>query len=104
MSDHEAEFRLLMPFIVTTDYNGGTFDPSAYAAGWEMAALNARLGAAMHHQLPAPEVTIRRRNLPQAELVAMNHGLVMIERDMPDVDEDTRAEWAYVAFRPGTLP
>jgi hypothetical protein len=101
----EAEFGLRMPFVVTSD-NGGPFDASAYTAGWEMGALDARLDACVHHRLGPPTVVIRRENVPQAELVAMSYGMVLTEQHMELEDtenaDEVRAEWAACAFTWGT--
>jgi hypothetical protein len=101
----DGEFGLLMPFVVTSD-RGGPFDPVAYVCGWELGALDARLAAAKHHGLGCPEVVIHRENVPQASLVAMQHGMTMTEQHM-ELDEtenatEVRAEWAHVVFAWGT--
>lgn len=95
----EAEYELLMPFL-PVESKGGPYDDDAYCAGWEMAQLHARLKAARHHGLQPPAVTIRRANLDQADLIAMHVGAVLTEGfpDESDIDDVTRAEWAYVTF------
>lgn len=100
MSDNEYDY-IVMPFVVTTEM-GGPLDPKAYACGWEMGALSARLSAARHHGLGCPEVVIHRENVPQASLVAMQHGMTMEEKQMDLTEcanaDDVRAEWAHVVF------
>lgn len=102
MSAHEGHYEPIMRFVVTAD-NGGPLDSTAYVCGYEMGALDARLSAAKHHHLPAPEAMIHRENVPQADLVAMHYGMTMTERHMPldDIDnaDEVRAEWAHVVFK-----
>jgi hypothetical protein len=76
-----GEFGLLMPFVTVVS-RGGPHDDESYVAGYEMGQLDARLAAAGHHRLGCPEVVMQRANLPQAELIAMRHGMVAIEREM----------------------
>jgi hypothetical protein len=103
--DDQQEFALLMPFV-TTNSNGGPHDDESYVAGYEMGQLDARLAAAAHHGLGCPEVVIQRKNLPQAELIAMRHGMLANEQPMDltecaDSDE-VRSEWAHVVFTWGS--
>lgn len=100
----DGEYSLVMPFVVVNSVSG-PFDDDAYAAGWEMGKLDERLSAAVHHALGCPTVVILRQNLPQAELVAMKHGMTMEEIKSvpaPDLsDEDFEAvitQWAHVRF------
>lgn len=104
----DEEFEMLMPFVVVSSV-GGPFDDGAYTAGWEMGALDARLAAAKHHALGCPTVVLRRENVPQAELVAMKHGMVLAEIESVPSDEISDAhfeaavrEWAHVRFDWGT--
>lgn len=66
----EPEHELVMPFVAVHSA-GGVFNDLAYAAGWEMGALEAEL------RLDAPDtltIPVRATNGAQAELVAMRHG------------------------------
>jgi len=103
----DAEFGLLMPFVTVTS-RGGPHDDASYVAGYEMGQLDARLAAAAHHHLGCPEVVMLRCNLPQAELIAMRHGMVATEREMElsecDNADEVRSEWANVVFGWGTQP
>jgi hypothetical protein len=63
-------YSLVMPFVPVAS-NGGPYDDLAYAAGWEMGALDAAL------RLKGPVTTtlaVRAANGAQAELIAMRHG------------------------------
>lgn len=46
MSDEEQGYGLVMPFVSVAS-KGGPYDDDAYAAGWAMGALDAKLGAIM---------------------------------------------------------
>lgn len=90
MSD---QYSLVMPFIVVTS-KGGPFDDAAYCAGYEIGKLDAALDAEPRlHQ-----VTIRTLNVPQADLVAMQHGYTMRASE-PDPDGGM---WTFCEFEPAT--
>lgn len=72
MSEDEQDdgLELVMPFV-TVATQGGPHEDGAYAAGWEMGALDAEL----EYAAPAVvERTIHATNDAQADLVAMKHG------------------------------
>lgn len=97
----DVEMELVMPFVTVTS-RGGPHDDEAYTAGWEMGQMNERLRAALHYGLGPPTVTIRRANLPQLELIAMQYGMVAHELDMRHLDEETQSYWAHVELVWGT--
>lgn len=71
--DHtEPAYELTMPFVAVRSA-GGPYDDLAYAAGWELGALNSELGRA---RPPSVSVMVRAANGAQAELVAMRHGYI----------------------------
>jgi hypothetical protein len=61
---------LVMPFVAVASV-GGPYDDLAYAAGWEMGALNATLAG---RDATVMHATIKTGNFDQADLVAMNNG------------------------------
>lgn len=101
----EAEYGLVMPFVVVTSKDG-PYDDEAYCAGWEMGALAARLALCEIHGLGPPEVVIHRGNVPQADLIAMQHGMVVTEGwpEGTELDDETNDQWARVTFAWGTPP
>lgn len=71
---------LVMPFV-TVASTGGPHDDAGYAAGWEMGALDAEL----RHSRPADlRRTVHSANIPQADLVAMNHGYIATAQALDD--------------------
>ncbi|MCP9947223.1 hypothetical protein [Actinomadura madurae] len=66
----EPGYDLVVPFVAVTS-RGGLYDDDAYAAGWEMAQLDAHLA---HHTPVYFEATIHTGNAEQTDLVAMRHG------------------------------
>lgn len=94
--DDEVGYSLLMPFVVCSD-NGGPFDPAAFTAGFEMGKLFERCAFMDAMEVPALMATIRRTNLPQADLIAMHYGkfCCRIEDDSA-LDEHVTAEWVGI--------
>lgn len=74
MTDNESgpAFELVMPFVAVRSV-GGPYADDAYAAGWEMGALNVELRRVRPDTMT---VAIRAANGAQAELIAMHHGYV----------------------------
>ena len=89
MSDNEAGYGLVMPFV-TVASKGGPHDDASYVSGWAMGALDARLGAVMRQM--SHEETVRDVDLPQADLIAMKHGY-RIESRSSGVDG-----WVFCEF------
>lgn len=86
--EDETEYGLVMPFV-TVASKGGPHDDTAYAAGWEMGVLDARL----EYEKPAVlEMTIHAENAPQADLLAMKHGYAGI------VTESEVDGWSFLAL------
>jgi len=83
-----------MPFVVCAS-NGGPYDDGPYCAGWEAGVLDVVLATAALgnriHELTRP---VRTGNVPQLDLVAMQHGWTMETEptEWPD-------EWTTVIFR-----
>lgn len=100
-ADDPEGYSLVMPFVVVAS-RGGPFDDQAYAAGWEMGAIEVRLQMACLLGLGLPHVTVLRSNLPQIELLAMKHGLLITENEWPDyVDAIVTDTWAFLSFSQG---
>jgi hypothetical protein len=91
-----VEHELVMPFVAVAS-NGGPFDDQAYAAGWEMGALDALLE---HGQPPVHEQPLLTENAAQADLVAMKHGYRAEVRVPEDDDFDDRWRWLIVTRNP----
>jgi hypothetical protein len=81
---------LVFPLVVCAS-NGGPYDDAAFVAGYEMGLFNQRCLSARAWSLFQFTATIRRANLPQADLIAMHHGLSMLEQS-----DDATDEWATV--------
>jgi hypothetical protein len=85
-------YELEMPFVSVAS-NGGPYDDDAYAAGWAMGALDARLGTHPHVRPLRHEETVRTVDVPQADLIAMRHGYRMAAEQSQDAPE-----WAFCEF------
>lgn len=88
--DEEVSYDLVMPFVVCAS-QGGPFDDAAFTAGYEMGRLD---GLLTRTDIQRWTETIRTPNVPQAELLAMKHGLQMESRPDPVYGE----EWSHVRF------
>ena len=90
MSD-ATEFGLVMPFVVCAS-NGGPFDDAPYCAGFEAGMVDTILAALPVgiNQMSRP---VRTDNLPQIDLLAMQHGWTItsaVDAEYP--------EWTTVTF------
>ena len=96
--NREGKWEMVMPFVAVRS-QGGHYDDESYVAGWEMGALEARLGAAKHFKVEPPRVVLHPENVPQADLLAMRVGAKMIVNPWPDdLDPVIAAEWTDVSF------
>ena len=92
MSEEDAEYDLVMPFVVVAS-KGGPYPDDAYVAGYEMGRIAAWLAQAP----PDHQATIRTDNVPQADLVAMQYGY----RCTAERSEEL-PEWTHVKFESTT--
>ena len=94
--DHEHEYAMVMPFILTAS-NGGPFDDAAFVSGWRLGHLDADLG---HARASDGAVTIvaviDERDTPQADLLAMRHRFTMATRDVGDGWVEATFEFAQL--------
>lgn len=87
MSD--AEYGLVMPFVVCAS-NGGPYEDDSFVAGFALGLLDQKLSgmvevariAQAHGQdlvgrVQQHEVTVRTASLPQVDLIAMRYGLAV---------------------------
>jgi hypothetical protein len=93
-ADPSQGWGLVMPFV-TVASNGGPHDDTAYAAGWEMGALNERLAHAHGDRVTA---TLRADSVAQADLIAMHAGYTL--NPLRRVGDNQF--WVYCEFRPVT--
>lgn len=91
MSD-DVEFGLVMPFVVCQS-KGGPYDDEAYVAGYEAGRLDALMsispllpGARINEGVP-----YHSDNMPQIDLIAMQHGVIVESEDLGD-------GWTSVTF------
>jgi hypothetical protein len=92
MTAEEPEgYDLVMPFVSVAS-KGGPYDDDAYAAGWAMGALDARLGGHPHVRPLMHEETVRTADVEQADLIAMKNGYRM-SRTESEVEE-----WVFCRF------
>lgn len=83
MSAEEAEYNLVMPFVIVKS-NGGPYDDAAFVAGANCGQLMAELQAlAAHRAIPHPRYA-RPEHLPQYDLIAMRHGYVLRPGDVDE--------------------
>lgn len=80
-----------MHFILVQS-NGGPFEDNAFAAGWNLATLDARLTTARVHGLFMGGVLLHGALFPQIDLIAMRHGFVV---DAEPYDQDDDYSWFY---------
>lgn len=92
MTEHEADYEPVMPFV-TVASRGGPHDDQSYAAGYAMGLLDQRLTVAEALNIDGCVETIRTTCTPQADLIAMRHGYVM-ETDASEIDE-----WVHAIFQ-----
>lgn len=71
MSDSDAEYGLVMPFVVVASV-GGPYDDESFAAGWQLGSLDYNLADPARY-LPLV-VTVPVPCIPQVDLIAMRHG------------------------------
>lgn len=96
MSDTPAEFGLIVPFIVCAT-NGGPYDDGPYCAGYEAGTIAVVL-ASLPPEITQAERTVRTDNLPQIDLIAMQHGWTV------NAATTEWPEWTTVAFKRETSP
>lgn len=97
MSDDELDDQITMPFVLT-EKHGGPYDTEAFAAGWFLGVLEARLAMASTANLVIPPVPLKTIWRRQADLMAMSHGYmltVQISKNDPD--------YAFFTFTPPGL-
>jgi hypothetical protein len=92
MAEDDAEYDLVMPFVVVAS-KGGPYDDDAYVAGYEMGLIAAALAQAPSDR----QATIRTANVPQADLLAMQYGYRYTAERSEDVPE-----WTHVKFESTT--
>ena len=77
-SESDQQFSLVMPFV-SVQSKGGPYEDHAFAAGYEMGLLDARLQTVgTRGSLAFWEATIRVANREQADLIAMRHGYLLV--------------------------
>ena len=81
--DGEVDHSVFMPFINVKSV-GGKFDDEAFSCGYEMGVLDFKLFQASVVQAQHLYVTIRVDNQTQADLIAMKHRYMIVQR-IPDV-------------------
>ena len=80
MPDNESEYGLVMPFVVCAS-QGGPYDDRAFVAGWECGALDQVL-AVLRPYGATINRWVKPELLPQLDLIAMKHSLVMTVGEM----------------------
>ena len=91
MSDG-TEFGLMMPFVVCASH-GGPYDDAAYCAGFEAGTVDTIL-ATLPVGINQVSRPVRTDNLPQIDLIAMQHGW-----SITSTVDDEYPEWMTVTFR-----
>lgn len=74
---------VIIPFILTKQH-GGEYDDEAFAAGWHLAILDARLAFAVHADLFVPPVLLKTKWNGIVDLIAMSHNLFVKVIPTPD--------------------
>lgn len=86
-----TDYQLEMPFVVVTS-RGGPYDDDAFTAGFHAGQIYQHLEDDQERSLPPFVLAVRADLLPQLELIAMKHGL-LIERA-----PGTAPEWAVITM------
>lgn len=93
--DEGGEMSLVMPFVVVTS-KGCPYDDQSYSAGWEAGAWDQRFRKvaaflALEPGKWTPPLPVRTANVPQLDLIAMHHGLVLSSAPCDDTPE-----WSWI--------
>jgi hypothetical protein len=94
--DHEAEYGLVMPFVVCDD-NGGPLDAHSFVCGVRYGALAERLALPWlqgHSEYVEPDL------VAQLDLLAMHLGWVMEVTPWGEHPD----EWVFVSFARPSVP
>lgn len=89
MSEHEATYEPVMPFVVCKD-RGGPYDAQAFVAGYTAGHLDATLQA-MKGTAGIVTMWVSPGLVPQLDLIAMHHGMVLRA-----FESDESGEWVRV--------
>lgn len=93
MSDEEAEYDLVMPFVLTND-NGGPYDPAAFVSGYRLGQLDSALALCQTVPLTEPtELVAPPNEAEQIDLIAMKNGYKSSQREY-----DSDSDWSVYAF------
>jgi hypothetical protein len=96
--EHDADFGLVMPFVVCASV-GGPFEDDAFVAGYECGRIDSLLEQGRE---PDPNMPVRTMNVRQLDLIAMRRGYVLVVTTSP-ADEAPDDEWAFVRFERVTV-
>lgn len=69
--DNEAEFDLIMPFVVC-ESNGGAYHDDSFCAGFHLGQIDAQMNVGLVG--PGTALTVRTPSVPQLDLIAMRYG------------------------------
>lgn len=89
-----SDYEMVMPFVTVTS-KGGPHDDDSYVAGYIMGTLDATLRVAATINASF-EATIEDPNMPQVDLLAMQHGYVTTIQPIED-----SPGWHHVMFKRG---
>lgn len=91
MSNEEASYSLIMPFVACVS-QGGPYPDDAFVAGYTAASLDAQ----MEHGHEAFTHCVPPALLPQLDLIAMRRGWALTHARWDEYPE----EWAFATFCP----
>lgn len=77
----DAEYELVMPFVVCAS-KGGPYDDDSFVAGWTMGTLSWDLS--YHGRYLPMEITVPAGCVPQVDLIAMQNGCRALLGDLDD--------------------
>lgn len=98
MSDGDASYSLLFPFVNVKSV-GGKFDDDSFVAGYEVGGIGQRLAVQTAINCLPYTATIRRDNLTQIDLIAMHLELVLTEVEWADdIEGGVKTEWAQISI------
>jgi hypothetical protein len=96
----DTEYELVVPFVVVAS-KGGRHDDDAFVAGWRLGRLDCQLSLAALIGISRHTAVIPPADMPQVDLIAMQHGYTVTYDPWQDAPDD----WAAVTFsRTGEPP
>lgn len=89
----DAEYGLVMPFVVCAS-QGGPYEDQSFVAGWECGALDAKLAGVADVGGVTIVRHVRTASVPQLDLIAMRYGFKVTAEPWDEHPD----EWSHVTI------